>query len=113
MTLNRDNFVATVIDCVLAASTEQLQRGPRVAFFEDGERGIDAGGLTREMYSTFSRQTLEAPAAGRLFKMTAANRLQPEPCAVERDREGWETQYQGYGRVCGMALCTGELRGSG
>jgi hypothetical protein len=51
--LSREEFVESVLGGVSAATPEQLQRGSRV-IFEDGERGIDAGGLTREMYSQVS-----------------------------------------------------------
>ena len=108
MTLNHREhaFVNSVLDCMLAATPDQLQRGPRVAFWDEGERGIDAGGLSREMYAQFAAQTLEADPSERLFKMTAANRLQPEPCAFTRD-PSCGTMFRGYGRLCGMALCTG------
>ena len=75
----------------------------------DDEKGIDAGGLTREMYSQFAAQTLEMPAEKRIFRATAANRLAPEPCTPDVYGDECERQFVGYGRVCGMALAMGEL----
>ena len=91
-----------------AASPQQLQRGSRVVF-DPGEKGIDAGGLTREMYAQFAIQTLELPPRLRLFKETAARNLVPEALTPETYGLECERMYRGYGRICGMALAMGEL----
>ena len=108
MTVNRDDFVNSVLDGVSNASPQKLQRGSRVVF-EDGEKGIDAGGLTREMYAQFAIQTLEMPTEKRVFRETAMKHLVPEPLAPEVYGAECERLYRGYGRICGMALAMGEL----
>ena len=56
--------------------------------FEDGEKGIDAGGLTREMYAQFAIQTLELPPERRIFRETSRHHVVPEPLAPEIST-GW------------------------
>jgi hypothetical protein len=109
MNVNREDFVGSVLDGVSNATPQQLQRGSRVVF-EDGEKGIDAGGLTREMYAQFAIQTLELPKERRIFRETSTHHLVPEPLAPEvYGSLECERQFRGYGRVCGMALAMGEL----
>jgi hypothetical protein len=109
MNVNRDDFVGSVLESVSTATPQQLQRGSRVVF-EDGEKGIDAGGLTREMYAQFAIQTLELPPERRIFRETSTHHLVPEPLAPEvYGTYECERQLRGYGRVCGMALAMGEL----
>ena len=108
MTVNRDDFVNSVLDGVSNASPQKLQRGSRVVF-EDGEKGIDAGGLTREMYAQFAIQTLEMPTEKRVFRETEMKHLVPEPLSPEVYGVECERLYRGYGRICGMALAMGEL----
>jgi len=103
-----DAFFSQVLDGVSAASPTQLQRGSRVVF-DPGEKGIDAGGLTREMYAQFAIGTLELPPRLRLFKETAARNLVPEALTPETYGLECERVYRGYGRICGMALAMGEL----
>jgi hypothetical protein len=109
MNVNRDDFVGSVLDSVSTATPQQLQRGSRV-MFDDGEKGIDAGGLTREMYAQFAIQTLKLPPERRIFRETSSHHLVPEPHTPEvYGNLECERQLRGYGRVCGMALAMGEL----
>lgn len=123
MELSRTALVQSVLDSVDAANQAQLRRGPRVTFSDDGEIGDDQGGVTREMFADFARRcALPEPGEMRLLKVTPANHVQPEPClpvSLDGDNDatmsGTDTgiqygqHYQNLGRVCGMALWTGEL----
>ena len=120
MELKRSTLVQSVLDSVDAASQAQLRRGPRVTFSDDGEIGDDQGGVTREMFAEFARRcALPDPGEMRLLKVTPANHVQPEPAEPDCNDSatgsgtGIDVQYgrhyQNLGRVCGMALWTGDL----
>ena len=59
-----------------------------MAFFG---QGIDAGGLTREMYAQFAIGTLELAPRLRIFKETAARNLVPE--ALTPETYGLEVRF--------------------
>ena len=121
MELRRATLVKSVLDTVDAANQAQLRRGPRVTFSDDGEIGDDQGGVTREMFAEFARRcALPDPGEMQLLKVTPANHVQPEPCVpAELDCDDsampsgtgiqYGRHYRNLGRVCGMALWTGEL----
>lgn len=77
--------------------------------------GLDAGGLTRELFTLMGRGmatagTLDVPMR-RLWKVAgSANRYQPEPCAADTHGVAEAVQlFRACGRFVGIAMLTGQL----
>ena len=89
LTVNRASLVESLLVALSTTPARNLLRKPRVHF--EGEAGIDAGGLTKEMYTLFATE-LVVPEKCMLFR--ACEAPGESPCFLPAaDFDGDLTMY--------------------
>ena len=89
LTVNRASLVESLLVALSNTPARNLLRKPRVHF--EGEAGIDAGGLTKEMYTLFATE-LVVPEKCMLFR--ACEAPGESPCFLPAaDFDGDLTMY--------------------
>lgn len=109
LNVQRTSLVDSVLTELMAISSSQIERGEllrklRVRFI--GEDGIDAGGLTKELYTAFARELFD-PAKCALFESCEGEGGATPLFLPASTFDGDPCIYEGVGRMLAMILVAG------
>jgi len=110
LSIDRSRFFSCVADNVMDLDRRQMLTRLSVSYV--GEKGVDAGGLTRDFFSSFSSTLVDDPqmkAEPVIWKKTGRGSLHPMPYPVPQTTYGRQPNrmYQVCGRVFAMAMLHG------
>ncbi|CAE7908398.1 Itch, partial [Symbiodinium sp. KB8] len=110
LSIDRSRFFSSVADSVMDLDRRQMLTRLSVSYV--GEKGVDAGGLTRDFFSSFSSTLVDDPqmkSEPLIWKKTGRGSLHPMPYPVQATTYGRQPNrmYQVCGRVFAMAMLHG------
>jgi hypothetical protein len=112
--VHREHIFQNIVDDLGARESGSVGFGSIHVEFS-GESGTDVGGLTRDLFTLFGQELgawgSEETPMKRLFRTAgAANRYQPEPCAIDVHGVAEARRlYRTCGRLCAIAIRTRHL----
>ena len=106
LTIRRDNIFEDSFHQLIARTGPEIKYGKLNVRFYD-EEGIDAGGVTREWFSSLSRQMFNPDYA--LFKTSALDRITYQPNRSSYVNPEHLSYFKFIGRIIGKAIYDGKL----
>eukprot|EP00048_Salpingoeca_helianthica_P016810 m.234349 g.234349 ORF g.234349 m.234349 type:complete len:982 (+) comp19567_c0_seq1:21-2966(+) len=107
--VRRTHIIESTCQALISCSASDLRK--KLSMHFEGESGVDAGGLTKELFSSFFNTLFLLDGPGRLFERSGADGMKacflPSPLPDDTDlhvRDSRLMLYEGVGRLIGKAL---------